>query len=186
MGKTLNTRNTREHKRRNCQKRVTLSSRTSRSASGHTSENSSEELSTEINAAEMHMKLLSEHVWKHTIVLFACDEGVEETAIKEHIHSAEKILDKCGGRSHVLQRSACESPTQISELFKTMDNLVKKNSDALFIPQSYCELSQQKTQEVSGLTELSQSHRGSLPMSPPNSEYYFTKPTADLSYTLIY
>ncbi len=135
----------------------------------------SEELSTEIKAAEMHMKLLSERVWKHTIVLFVCDEGVEEPAIREH-----KILEKCGGRSHVLQRSACESPTQISELFQKIDNLVEENRGEFFIPQVYYELIQQKTQEVSGSTELRQ-RRGSLQMNPPNCEYHCTKPTADLT-----
>uniref|UniRef100_A0A672KMF0 GTPase IMAP family member 2-like n=1 Tax=Sinocyclocheilus grahami TaxID=75366 RepID=A0A672KMF0_SINGR len=110
----------------------------------------SEEPIGEINAAEMHMELLSEHAWKHTIVLFTCDEGVEEPAIRKHIHSAEKILDKCGGRSHVLQRSACESPTQISELFQKIDSLVEENREDFFIPQAYYELIQQKTQEVFG------------------------------------
>ncbi|XP_016119770.1 GTPase IMAP family member 2-like [Sinocyclocheilus grahami] len=127
----------------------------------------SEEPIGEINAAEMHMELLSEHAWKHTIVLFTCDEGVEEPAIRKHIHSAEKILDKCGGRSHVLQRSACESPTQISELFQKIDSLVEENREDFFIPQAYYELIQQKTQEVFGATEIRQ-RRGSLQKDPPN------------------
>ncbi|KAF4111801.1 GTPase IMAP family member 6-like isoform X2 [Onychostoma macrolepis] len=118
----------------------------------------------EINAAEMHMKLLSERVWKHTIVLFACDEGVEKSTIREHIHSADKILHKCGGRSHVLQRSTCES--QIHEFFQKIDDLVKKNRGEFFIPQAYYELIQQKTQEVSGATEIRQ-RRGSSDI-PPN------------------
>lgn len=121
----------------------------------------------EINAAEMHMELLSERVWKHTIVLFACDEGVEETTIRKHIHSAEKILEKCGGRSHVLQMNICESPTQISELFQKIDSLVEDSRGDFFIPQAYYELIQKKTLEASGETRLSQK-RGSLLTDPPN------------------
>lgn len=124
----------------------------------------SEESSTEMKAAEMHMNLLSERVWKHTIVLFACDEGVKEPAIKQH-----KILDKCGGRYHVLQRSTCGSSPQISELFKKIDDLVEENRGEFFIPQAYYELIQQKTQEASGATEIRQRRRGSLD-SPPNCE----------------
>ncbi|XP_050969401.1 GTPase IMAP family member 4 isoform X2 [Labeo rohita] len=121
----------------------------------------------EINAAETHMELLSERVWKHTIVLFACDDGVEEPAIQEHIHSAEKILEKCGRRFYVLQKSIGESPSQISELYKKIDDLVEENCGDFFLPQVYCEVIQQNTQEASGATEL-RHRRGSLEENPPN------------------
>ncbi|XP_042581242.1 GTPase IMAP family member 2-like [Cyprinus carpio] len=121
----------------------------------------------EMNAAEMHMELLSERVWKHTIVRFACDEGVEEPTIRKHVQSAEKILEKCGGRSHVLQTSACGSQTQTSELFQKIDSLVEESRGDVFIPQAYYELIQKKTQEASGATELRQ-RRGSLQHNPPN------------------
>ncbi|XP_016364861.1 GTPase IMAP family member 4-like [Sinocyclocheilus rhinocerous] len=120
----------------------------------------------EMNASEMHTRLLSERVWKHTIVLFACDDGVDELTIREHIHSAEKILEKCGRRFHVLQKSTCESPTQIHALLKKIDDLVEENRGDFFIPQAYYVLIQQKTQEASGATEL-RKRRGSLD-SPPN------------------
>ncbi|KAI2663185.1 GTPase IMAP family member 4 [Labeo rohita] len=127
----------------------------------------SEETSVEeIKAAETHMELLSERVWKHTIVLFVCDDGEKEPANKKHIHSAEKILEKCGRRSHVLQKSTCESPTQIQELLKKIDDLVKENCGDYFLPQAYYELIQQKAQEASGVTELRQ-RRGSAD-NPPN------------------
>ncbi|XP_048036657.1 GTPase IMAP family member 2-like [Megalobrama amblycephala] len=91
---------------------------------------------SDITAAQMHMELLSERVWKHTILLFDCDEGVEEPQIKEYIRSSEKILEKCGGRVYVLQKSTLESPTQIHELLKKIDDLVKENHGDLFIPQA--------------------------------------------------
>ncbi|XP_073707267.1 GTPase IMAP family member 4 [Garra rufa] len=122
--------------------------------------------SEEIKAAEMHMKLLSERVWRHTIMVFACDEGVEKPAIKEHDHSLEKILEKCGGRSYVLQKSTCESPTQIQGLLKKIDDLVEENCGDFFIPQAYYELIQQKTQAAPGETEL-RHRRGSLQKNPP-------------------
>ncbi|XP_051752089.1 GTPase IMAP family member 2-like [Ctenopharyngodon idella] len=127
----------------------------------------SEEPSTsEITAAQMHMELLSERVWKHTILLFACDDGLEEPQIKEHIRGSEKILEKCGRRSYVLQKSAWESPTQINELLKKIDNLVKENHGDFFIPHAYSELIRHKTLEASGESEI-RHRRGSLD-NPPN------------------
>ncbi|XP_052454955.1 GTPase IMAP family member 4-like [Carassius gibelio] len=126
----------------------------------------------EINASEMHMRLLSERVWKHTIVVFACDDGVDHQTIQKHIHSAEKILEKCGRRSHVLQKSTCEPPSQIHDLLKKIYSLVKQNHGGFFIPQAYYELIQQKTQEASE-TEL-RKRRGSMD-SPPS----YNKDTGD-------
>ncbi|XP_056097550.1 GTPase IMAP family member 4 [Rhinichthys klamathensis goyatoka] len=120
----------------------------------------SEEPSTnEITAAQTHMELLSECVWKHTILLFACDEGVEDTQIKKYICSAEKILDKCGGQYYVLQKSA-----QNHELLKKIDDLVEENGGDFFTPQA--ELIKLKTQEASGESELRQ-RRGSI-ADPPD------------------
>ncbi|KAK9972815.1 hypothetical protein ABG768_023579 [Culter alburnus] len=97
----------------------------------------SEEPSTsDITAAQMHMELLSERVWKHTILLFDCDEGVEEPQIKD---------------------------AQIHELLKKIDNLVKENHGDFFIPQA--ELIQQKTQEASAESEI-RHRRGSLDSPP--------------------
>ncbi|XP_051562916.1 GTPase IMAP family member 9 [Myxocyprinus asiaticus] len=120
---------------------------------------------SEITAAIEHMKLLSQRIWRHTIVLFACD-GVEESAIKEHIHSAGNILEKCGRRYHVLQSSVWESATQIFKLFKKIEDLMEENHGEFFIPQVYYELFQHKTKDVPGESEARQRRR-SLQMDPP-------------------
>uniref|UniRef100_A0A672MSW2 Zgc:113442 n=1 Tax=Sinocyclocheilus grahami TaxID=75366 RepID=A0A672MSW2_SINGR len=85
--------------------------------------------------AEMHMELLSERIWKHTIVLFACDEGVGEFAVKAYIPKAKKILEKCKGRTYVLERDS-----KISELLQKIEDLVEENCGDVFIPQTYYEL----------------------------------------------
>uniref|UniRef100_A0A671KHP5 Zgc:113442 n=1 Tax=Sinocyclocheilus anshuiensis TaxID=1608454 RepID=A0A671KHP5_9TELE len=70
-----------------------------------------EESSTgDIKAAEMHMELLSEHVWKHTIVLFACDDGMGEFAIRAYFQKAKKILEKCKDRTYILERRVGNIP----------------------------------------------------------------------------
>ncbi|KAK9972814.1 hypothetical protein ABG768_023578 [Culter alburnus] len=105
---------------------------------------SEEPSANDITAAQMHMELLSERVWKHTILLFDCDE-------------------KCG-RVYVLQKSAWESPAQIHELLNKITDLVVENHGDFFIPQA--ELIQQKTQEASAESEI-RHRRGSLD-SPPS------------------
>ncbi|XP_051752087.1 GTPase IMAP family member 4-like [Ctenopharyngodon idella] len=127
---------------------------------------SKEPSTSEITAAQMHMELLSERIWKHTILLFACDDGLEEPQIKEHIRGSKKILEKCGGRSYVLQKSAWESPAQINELLKKIDNLVKENHGDFFIPQAELkhEVIPRKT-KASGKSEI-RHRRGSLDNPP--------------------
>lgn len=114
----------------------------------------------EMKSAELHIELLSERVWKHTVVLFDCDDGLEESALREHMRSAEKILEKCEGR-YVLQKSC----TQTQELLKMIDELLEQNKGDFFIPQEYYELIQQKNDE----REVRQ-RRGSVSKIPPNCE----------------
>ncbi|NP_001073127.2 uncharacterized protein isoform X1 [Danio rerio] len=113
----------------------------------------------EMKSAEMHIELLSERAWKHTVVLFDCDDGLEESALREHMRSAEKILEKCGGRYYVLQKSC----SQIQELLKKIDKLLEENKGGVFILQHYYELIQKENDE----REVRQ-RRGSLLKNPPN------------------
>ncbi|XP_047670125.1 GTPase IMAP family member 4-like [Tachysurus fulvidraco] len=117
--------------------------------------NADDELSVnELESASRHMELLSERVWNHTVVLFLCEGDVEESTIKEHIHKAEKLLEKCRGRHCVMRLS--DSKTQVHGLLEVIDDMVKeKNSiveeslDDFFLPQVYYEVMQSKiTQHI--------------------------------------
>lgn len=104
----------------------------------------------EFKSASHHMELLSERVWNHTIVLFLCDGDVEESTITEHIHKAEKLLEKCRGRYYVMQHS--ESETQVHGLLNEIDSVVRENLGDFFLPQVYYEVIQSKlTQNASEL-----------------------------------
>ncbi|KAA0713261.1 hypothetical protein E1301_Tti009319 [Triplophysa tibetana] len=129
---------------------------------------SNEPSTSEITEAQNHVELMSERVWKYTIVLFDCDEGVEESAIQERICKAGKILEKCGGRFHVLHRNA----SQISELFKKIELLVKENKD-FFLPQDVYEVIQRKTEVIQRKPEVLvesaiRQRRGSLEKDRPS------------------
>nr|XP_055068880.1 GTPase IMAP family member 4-like isoform X1 [Misgurnus anguillicaudatus] len=84
----------------------------------------------EMTEAQKHMELLSERVWKHTIVLFDCEEEIEESVINEHIQCAKTILEKCKQFS-VYRRGF----NQMTNLLNKIDDLVKINKGELFMTQ---------------------------------------------------
>ncbi|KAB5584490.1 hypothetical protein PHYPO_G00108160 [Pangasianodon hypophthalmus] len=88
----------------------------------------------ELKSAIQHMELLSERVWNHTMVLFLCDEDVEESTITDHIQKAEKLLEKCRGRHYVMRQS--EPETQVHGLLKEIDSVVEENLGDFFLPQA--------------------------------------------------
>lgn len=99
----------------------------------------------EMTEAQKHMELLSERVWKHTIVLFDCEEEIEDSVINEHIQSAQTILEKCKQFS-VYHRGF----NQIINLLNDIDDLVKKNKGELFMTQFYYEKIQPETKVFEG------------------------------------
>ncbi|XP_060724698.1 GTPase IMAP family member 4-like isoform X2 [Tachysurus vachellii] len=109
--------------------------------------NADDELSVnELKSASRHMELLSNRVWNHTVVLFLCEGDVEESTIKEHIHKAEKLLEKCRGRHCVMRLS--DSETQVHGLLEVIDSMVEESLDDLFLPQVYYEVMQSKIKEL--------------------------------------
>ncbi|XP_065149973.1 GTPase IMAP family member 4 [Paramisgurnus dabryanus] len=98
----------------------------------------------EMTEAQKHMELLSERVWKHTIVLFDCEEGIEESVIDKHIQSAETILEKC--KQFVYRRGF----SQMTNLLNIIDDLVKKNKGEFSRTQFYYEEIQPETKVFEG------------------------------------
>lgn len=96
----------------------------------------------ELKSASQHVELLSERVWDHTMVLFLCDENVENCTIEYNIQKADKLLEKCRDRHYVMRES--ESETQVHELLKEIDSMVEENLGDFFLPQVYYEVIQSK------------------------------------------
>ncbi|XP_060724709.1 GTPase IMAP family member 4-like [Tachysurus vachellii] len=144
--------------------------------------NADDELSVnELKSASRHMELLSERVWNHTVVLFLCERDVEESTINEHIHKAEKLLEKCRGRHCVMRLS--DSEAQVHGLLKEIDDMVKENASDSFQPQVSDELmrskmsckedTQKKTNKQQSEEKVEEKHdlrkrRGSLQGLLPN------------------
>ncbi|MBN3308542.1 GIMA4 GTPase, partial [Amia calva] len=82
-------------------------------------------------AVEEHLELLSERVWRHTIVLFTEGEQLEETTIEQHIERGgeelQRLVEKCGNRCHVLNNSNRDDATQVTELLEKIEVMVAGN-----------------------------------------------------------
>ncbi|XP_076849461.1 GTPase IMAP family member 8-like [Brachyhypopomus gauderio] len=90
----------------------------------------------ERNVLEGHMKLLTERVWSHTIVLFTYGDYLIDTPIEQHIESEDSALqwlvEKCGNRYHVLNNENRADDTQVTELLEKIEEMVAANSGCHF------------------------------------------------------
>ncbi|KPP73626.1 hypothetical protein Z043_107277 [Scleropages formosus] len=77
-----------------------------------------------------HMDFLQDRVWKHTLVLFVCEDELRDTTIEDHIQKSgkalERLLEQCENRYHVLNISS-NSRTQVTELLKKIEEIVQEN-----------------------------------------------------------
>ncbi|XP_076843670.1 GTPase IMAP family member 8-like [Brachyhypopomus gauderio] len=85
---------------------------------------------------EEHMKLLTERVWSHTVVLFTYEDYLIDTPIEQYIESEDSALlwlvEKCGNRYHVLNNKNRSDDTQVTELLEKIDEIVAANSGCHF------------------------------------------------------
>ncbi|XP_076849430.1 uncharacterized protein LOC143497401 isoform X2 [Brachyhypopomus gauderio] len=98
------------------------------------------------NVLEGHMKLLTERVWSHTIVLFTYGDYLIDTPIEQHIESEDSALqwlvEKCGNRYHVINNKNRGDDTQVTELLEKIEEMVAANSGCHF------EMDRKNLQEV--------------------------------------
>ncbi|XP_066518911.1 GTPase IMAP family member 9-like [Hoplias malabaricus] len=93
----------------------------------------------ELKTVNRRMELLSERVWKHTMVLFLCDEEVEEPRVRQYIQKANRVLEKCGNRHCVLR-----SEDQVPGFLQEIEKMVEANCGDFFLPPLYYEYMQSK------------------------------------------
>ncbi|KAJ8362409.1 hypothetical protein AAFF_G00375820 [Aldrovandia affinis] len=87
-------------------------------------------------SVEEHLELLSERVWRHTIVLFTRGGWLGDTTIEQHIETEGKALqwlvEKCGNRYHVLNNENRGDGTQVTELLEKIEEMVARNRSGHF------------------------------------------------------
>ncbi|KAJ8386397.1 hypothetical protein AAFF_G00171020, partial [Aldrovandia affinis] len=91
---------------------------------------------THRRSVEEHLELLSERVWRHTIVLFTRGDWLGDTTIEQHIETEGKALrwlvEKCGNRYHVLNNENRGDGTQVTELLEKIEETVARNRSGHF------------------------------------------------------
>ncbi|XP_015195157.2 GTPase IMAP family member 9-like [Lepisosteus oculatus] len=102
---------------------------------------------TDWRSVKEHLELLSERVWRHTIVLFTRGDRLGDTTIEQHIERGGKelqcLVEKCGNRYHVLNNKNRDDRTQVTELLEKIEDMVAGNYGQYFttdIEQLYTEL----------------------------------------------
>ncbi|XP_036067577.1 GTPase IMAP family member 8 isoform X2 [Oryzias melastigma] len=81
---------------------------------------------------EEHMRLLGEHAWRFTMVLFTFGDFLAERTIEEHIESEGQalrwLMEKCGNRYHMFNNKDEEDSSQVSLLLEKIDDMVRNNN----------------------------------------------------------
>ncbi|KAM6951766.1 uncharacterized protein FYW47_015264 [Aplochiton taeniatus] len=86
-------------------------------------------------ALEVHVELLTEKVWDHTIVLFTHGDFLKGKTIEQHIESEANlqwVVQKCGNRYHVFDNNEIDDDTQARELLNKIEEMIAENCGELF------------------------------------------------------
>nr|XP_015195281.1 PREDICTED: GTPase IMAP family member 8-like isoform X4 [Lepisosteus oculatus] len=82
------------------------------------------------------VKLFTERVLRHTIVLFTWEDTPRYTTIEQHIERGGEELqwlgEKCGNRYHVLNNKNRDDHTQVTELLEKIEDMVAGKSDCYY------------------------------------------------------
>lgn len=85
-------------------------------------------------------EMFGEEVWRFTMVLFTHGEKVRESEMDEVIQKNSalvNLLDKCGGRYHVLNNTDVENPEQVRDLLQKIQTMVTTNSNSYYTLQMF-------------------------------------------------
>ncbi|XP_066551993.1 GTPase IMAP family member 8 isoform X1 [Amia ocellicauda] len=92
-------------------------------------------------AVEEHLKLFSETVWRHTIVLFTKGDRLKQRTIEQHIEQEgrdlQQIVEKCGNRYHVFNNENKGDCTQVTELLQKIEQMVAANGSSYYLNKMY-------------------------------------------------
>lgn len=95
----------------------------------------------EIKSASHHVELLSTRAWRHTIVLFVCQDEVNKSVIDSHVQGAKGLIDKCDGRHFILHRDS-----QVTALLQKIEDM--DICGDVLIPQISYEMLEKKQDEL--------------------------------------
>ncbi|KAJ8391704.1 hypothetical protein AAFF_G00086540 [Aldrovandia affinis] len=125
-----------------------------------------------MEALKQHMDLIGERAWRHTVLLFTCEEELPRgSTIEEHIgkeKALQWLVKQCGGRYHVLNNAHGSPRTQVTELLERIEEMVEENGGDFYLPQVYHDIIESRTD--SKPKQGMRKRRYSLD-KPPDSKY---------------
>ncbi|KAF5896570.1 GTPase IMAP family member 8-like, partial [Clarias magur] len=85
---------------------------------------------SEQNVLEGYLRLITERVWGHTIVLFTFGDALGDTTIEQYIKTEkylQGLVEKCGNRYHVFTNKTRRDDSQVTELLEKIEKMVGGN-----------------------------------------------------------
>ncbi|XP_036410492.1 GTPase IMAP family member 4 [Megalops cyprinoides] len=85
----------------------------------------------ERGAIERRLALLTEGVWRHTMVLFTFGDRLRGDTMEQHLQKEGQALSwlttRCRNRYHVLNNKASDDQAQVTELLEKIEDMVAEN-----------------------------------------------------------
>ncbi|KAL0180468.1 hypothetical protein M9458_022874, partial [Cirrhinus mrigala] len=81
---------------------------------------------------EEYVELLGPNVWTHTLIIFTRGDLIRREDIEQHIQedgsALKRFIKKCENKYHVFNNSNHHNRTQVTELLKKIEGIVRSNS----------------------------------------------------------
>ncbi|XP_052387011.1 GTPase IMAP family member 4 [Carassius gibelio] len=98
-------------------------------------------------ALQKRMEILTEGVWRHTMVVFTLGDRLHDCSIQDHIQTAGKdlqwLMEKCRYRYHVLNNKTPQDRQQVSGLLDRAEDMLMENGGWHFSLHMYSRLEEE-------------------------------------------
>ncbi|TTV75072.1 Dual serine/threonine and tyrosine protein kinase [Bagarius yarrelli] len=104
------------------------------------------------HVVEEHVDLFGPRAWRHTLVLFTVmdKDCLCESTLQDEVElnsELQKLVEKCGGRYHTLQRRPKRGEDQVAELMKKIYEMAFSDGESMLISDQVLEWSREREEE---------------------------------------
>ncbi|XP_051730229.1 GTPase IMAP family member 4 [Ctenopharyngodon idella] len=96
---------------------------------------------------QKRMEILTEGVWRHTMVVFTLGDRLRDCSVQDYIQTSGKdlqwLMERCRYRYHVLNNKTPQDRQQVSSLLDRAEDMVMENGDWHFSLHMYCRLEEE-------------------------------------------
>nr|XP_055059121.1 GTPase IMAP family member 4 [Misgurnus anguillicaudatus] len=98
-------------------------------------------------ALQKRMELLTEGVWRHTMIVFTLGDRLRYRSVQDHIQESGEdlqwLMEKCGYRYRVLNNKSPQDRQQVSGLLDRVEDILMENGGWHFSLHMYCRLEEE-------------------------------------------